>query len=74
MTAALGYGRGVWTAKDHYFWIPIVAPFLGCASGGWLFDVFLNDEESPINSPYMGLGRLFGRVTGSRTEELGSVV
>ncbi|KAE9963833.1 hypothetical protein BLS_008864 [Venturia inaequalis] len=74
MTWALGYGRGVWTARGYYFWIPIVAPFLGCVFGGWLFDVFLNDEETPINSPYMGLGRLFGRVTAPRTEELGSVV
>jgi aquaglyceroporin related protein, other eukaryote len=24
MTAALGYGRGVWTVKDHYFWVRIV--------------------------------------------------
>lgn len=51
-----------------------MAPFLGSVFGGWLFDVFLNDEETPINSSYMGLGRLFGRVTAPRTEELGSVV
>jgi len=61
MLSCLGYGKDVWTARNYYFWIPMIAPFFGCAFGGWLYDVFLNDEESPINTPFMGLGRLVGR-------------
>lgn len=33
----------------------MVAPFLGCAFGGFLYDVFIYTGESPINTPWMGL-------------------
>ena len=36
----------------------MVAPFLGCLFGGFLYDVFLFTGESPINTPYFGLGDL----------------
>ncbi len=39
--------------------VPMVAPFFGCAFGGWLYDVFLYTGESPINTPWMGLERVF---------------
>ncbi|CCU82913.1 unnamed protein product [Blumeria hordei] len=58
MTYCLGYGNEVWTAAGHYFWIPMVAPFLGCLFGAWLYDMFLYTGESPVNTPYMGLQRL----------------
>ncbi|KAK2008428.1 MIP family channel protein [Colletotrichum eremochloae] len=55
----LGYGPGVWSAGGYYFWIPMVAPFFGTLLGGFLYDVFMYTGESPINSPYFGLTRLF---------------
>ena len=55
----LGYGSEVWSAGGYYFWVPMVAPFLGCAFGGWLYDMFLFTGISPVNTPYVGLGRLF---------------
>ncbi|EEP78744.1 conserved hypothetical protein [Uncinocarpus reesii 1704] len=58
MSFALGYGREVWSAGNWYFWVPIVAPFLGCVFGGFLYDVFLYTGDSPINTPWMGLKRL----------------
>lgn len=36
----------------------MVAPFLGCIFGGFLYDAFLYTGDSPINSPWMGLRRL----------------
>lgn len=35
----------------------MVAPFLGCTFGGFLYDALLFTGESPINTPYMGLYR-----------------
>ncbi|KAG9230369.1 aquaporin-like protein [Amylocarpus encephaloides] len=58
MSYALGYGSEVFSAGNYYFWIPMVAPFLGCMFGGWLYDVFIFTGESPINTPWMGLKRL----------------
>jgi len=55
----LGYGHEVWSAGGYYFWIPMVAPFFGTLLGGFLYDVFMYTGESPINSPYFGLTRLF---------------
>ncbi|KAK1242392.1 hypothetical protein MKX07_000378 [Trichoderma sp. CBMAI-0711] len=63
MTSAVGYGHQVWTAGDYYFWVPIIAPFLGCLFGGFLYDTFLFTGDSPMNLPYMG----FTRVWGNRT-------
>ncbi|KAI9376218.1 aquaporin-like protein [Aspergillus egyptiacus] len=52
----LGYGPEVWKAGNYYFWIPLIVPFLGCAFGGFLYDVFLYvGPDSPINTPYMGI-------------------
>ncbi|KAJ5090160.1 hypothetical protein N7532_008844 [Penicillium argentinense] len=57
----LGYGHEVWAAGNYYFWVPMVAPFLGCTFGGWIYDVFLyTGQDSPINTPWMGLKRLLG--------------
>ncbi|RFU81924.1 aquaglyceroporin [Trichoderma arundinaceum] len=55
----IGYGHEVWSAGGYYFWIPMVAPFLGCAFGGFLYDVFIFTGNSPINTPMLGLQRLF---------------
>ncbi|EON67587.1 hypothetical protein W97_06955 [Coniosporium apollinis CBS 100218] len=58
MSYFLGYGSEVWSAGDYYFWVPIVAPFLGCAFGGFLYDVFIFTGKSPVNTPWMGLKRV----------------
>ena len=58
MSYIVGYGPEVWTAGNYYFWVPIVAPFIGCAFGGFLYDVFIYTGESPINTPWMGMKRI----------------
>jgi aquaglyceroporin related protein len=58
MTYALGYGSEVWSAGNYYFWIPMVAPFVGCLTGGILYDMFIYTGESPINTPWFGLAKL----------------
>lgn len=55
MSYAVGYPSEVWSAGGYYFWIPMVAPFLGCAFGGFLYDVFIYTGESPVNTPWLGL-------------------
>lgn len=45
----------------------MVAPFLGCTFGGWIYDVFLyTGLDSPINTPWMGINRLFGPLSRKR--------
>ncbi|KAK6383852.1 glycerol channel [Exophiala oligosperma] len=57
-TYFVGYGHEVWSAGGYYFWIPMIAPFIGCTFGGFLYDAFIYTGESPINTPWMGLKRL----------------
>lgn len=38
--------------------IPMVAPFFGTTFGGFLYDLLLNDGDSPVNTPWIGLKRL----------------
>jgi aquaglyceroporin related protein len=39
----------------------MIAPFLGCTFGGWIYDVFLyTGLDSPVNTPWMGFNRIFG--------------
>lgn len=47
-------------ANKLVFKVPMVAPFMGCTFGGWIYDVFLyTGLDSPINTPWMGLNRMF---------------
>lgn len=39
--------------------IPMVAPFLGCTFGGFLYDVFIFTGPSPVNTPWLGLKLLW---------------
>jgi aquaglyceroporin related protein len=55
MSYAVGYGPQVWSAGGYYFWVPMVAPFLGCAFGGFLYDLFIYTGPSPVNTPWLGL-------------------
>ena len=41
MSYFLGYGHEVWSAGNYYFWVPMVAPFIGCLFGGWLYGMCL---------------------------------
>ncbi|SMQ50022.1 unnamed protein product [Zymoseptoria tritici ST99CH_3D7] len=59
MTWALGYGNAVWTTGNYYFWIPTTAPFLGCLTGGIIYDACIYTGPSPINTPWFGLKKLF---------------
>ncbi|KAF2757667.1 aquaporin [Pseudovirgaria hyperparasitica] len=59
MSYAVGYGSEVWSAGGYYFWVPIVAPFCGCTFGGFLYDAFIYTGESPVNTPWLGLRRIF---------------
>jgi hypothetical protein len=36
----------------------MVAPFCGCAFGGFLYDVFIYTGESPVNTPWLGLKQI----------------
>lgn len=56
MSYIVGYGPGVWTAGNYYFWVPLVAPFCGCLFGGFLYDLLIyTGPESPLNSPWLGI-------------------
>ncbi|PVI00333.1 aquaporin [Periconia macrospinosa] len=65
MSYAVGYGSEVWSAGSYYFWVsktnseylqvPMVAPFVGCAFGGFLYDLFIFTGPSPVNTPWIGL-------------------
>jgi len=57
-TYFVGYGSEVWSAGGYYFWIPMIAPFIGCTFGGFLYDTLIYTGESPINTPWMGVKRV----------------
>ncbi|ORY08545.1 aquaporin-like protein [Clohesyomyces aquaticus] len=69
MSYAVGYGPEVWSAGGYYFWVsstridcrtvPMVAPFCGCAFGGFLYDLFIFTGQSPVNTPWLGLKHLW---------------
>lgn len=60
MSYCLGYGPGVWSAGNYYFWIPMVAPFVGTLIGAALYDVFVyTGPESPVNRQWFGFAAAF---------------
>jgi MIP family channel proteins len=36
-----GWGDQVFTAGDHWWWVPVVAPCCGALLGGWIYDVLI---------------------------------
>lgn len=53
--------RYVSTVADKPFQIPMVAPFLGCTFGAFLYDLFIFTGPSPVNTPWLGLKLLIPR-------------
>jgi len=37
----------------------MVAPFVGCIFGGFLYDVFIYTGPSPVNTPWLGMKQIF---------------
>ncbi|KAK9765441.1 glycerol channel [Basidiobolus ranarum] len=46
-TWAAGYGTEVFTASNHYFWIPIFGPIFGAIFGGIVYEVLMCGQPSP---------------------------
>jgi len=53
LTSMVGYGKDVYTYRDHYWlWCPILAPLLGAQFGIMFYDGFLyNGEDGRFNQP-----------------------
>ncbi|KAL2394647.1 Aquaglyceroporin-9 [Exophiala dermatitidis] len=43
-----GYGPEVWTYGDYYWWVPVVAPFLGALFGGLVYKAFVYDDDLSV--------------------------
>ncbi|KAI7495670.1 aquaporin [Hortaea werneckii] len=65
----LGYGTGLWSNASHYFWIPLVAPFVGAMIGGFIYDFFVYTGPSPVNAPWLGLKLLVSPREEKRNRE-----
>ena len=44
-TAVAGWGGGVFTAANGWWWVPVVAPVIGAVLGAWLYDLFINNHH-----------------------------
>ncbi|KAJ7163475.1 aquaporin [Mycena crocata] len=53
LTSMVGYGKQVYTYRNHYWlWCPIIAPILGAQAGAIFYDAFIYlGDESPFNKP-----------------------
>ncbi|KAF8982272.1 glycerol channel [Entomortierella lignicola] len=50
-TAVFGWGFGVFSRQGWYFWVPIVAPFLGAIGGAFIYDFLVYASgPSPLNN------------------------
>ncbi len=43
-TALAGWGGGVFTANNYYFWVPIVGPLIGGPLGAWIYDLLIGNQ------------------------------
>ncbi len=49
-TAIAGWGSQVFTANNHWWWIPIVGPLVGGVLGGFVYDLFITRLHPPEDS------------------------
>uniref|UniRef100_A0A914D2E6 Uncharacterized protein n=1 Tax=Acrobeloides nanus TaxID=290746 RepID=A0A914D2E6_9BILA len=40
-TLIVGYGWETFSAYNYYFWIPLVAPFIGAILGAWIYKILV---------------------------------
>ena len=53
-TAMAGWGSGVFTAANGWWWVPVVAPCIGGVLGGMVYDLLITNHhppEAPVTSP-----------------------
>ena len=50
---AVGFHRKLlWVKYAHYFWVPLIVPFIGALFGGLIYDICIyQGHESPVNWP-----------------------
>lgn len=46
-TYVAGWGEQVFTAHDHWWWVPIVGPLIGGVLGGVIYDLFITQFYPP---------------------------
>lgn len=53
LTSMVGYGKEVYTFRNHYWlWCPVIAPIIGAIVGTFVYDLlFFTGEESIVNRP-----------------------
>jgi MIP family channel proteins len=44
-----GWGNQVFTAHDHWWWVPIVGPCCGAVLGGFIYDLFISKHYAAAN-------------------------
>jgi MIP family channel proteins len=49
-TAIAGWGSDVFTAANGWWWVPIVAPCVGAAIGGWVYDTCVGHRFPDIQT------------------------
>ena len=47
-TYLAGWGKEVFTAGDHWWWVPIVAPCCGAVLGGWIYDLLITKQHDKL--------------------------
>jgi glycerol uptake facilitator-like aquaporin len=47
-TFVAGWGSEVFTAGNHWWWVPVVAPCVGGVLGGWIYDVFVGNHLTTV--------------------------
>jgi MIP family channel proteins len=50
-TAVAGWGSGVFTASNGWWWVPIVAPCIGGILGGFTYDALISRRHLPQTDP-----------------------
>jgi MIP family channel proteins len=49
-TAVAGWGSGVFTAANGYWWVPVVAPCVGAVLGGTAYDLCVRDRHPALTN------------------------
>jgi MIP family channel proteins len=68
-TFVAGWGSKVFSANNHYFWVPIVGPLIGGVAGAFVYDLFIGNQLASTAGPTIAIEAQVSKASAGRRDK-----